>query len=154
MKLPSRKIAVGFLSSILIFLIATYIGDQGGWTANQYCPNYISCVVGFFGFDAMQHFLGGAISLFIIGFYSDMYPEYSLFHENRVKNFLILLSVSIFLAFMFEVGEMSHDAWRFGIRHISQSMSGAHQLDQPMNLDTMGDMFFHSIASMIVIWFI
>ncbi len=153
MKFPSKKIASGLFFSILFFIIITRIGDHAGWTANNYCPNYFSCTIGFFGFDALQHFFGGIISLFIIGYYSELYPQYSLFHQNKVKNFVILLSVSIFLAFMFEGGEMVHDAFRFGIRHIAESVSGHHQLDQPTNLDTMGDMFFHAIASMIVIWF-
>ncbi len=154
MKLPSKKIAIGLISSIIIFIIVTYIGDHTGRTANDYCPNYFNCTVGFFGFDALQHFFGGVIALFVIGFYSEMYPDYSLFHHNKTKNFLILLSVSIFMAYCYEVGEMVHDAFRFGILHIPISVSGKHQLDQASNLDTMGDIFFHAISSMIVIWFL
>ncbi len=135
MKLPSKRIIIALASTILILAVITFIGDQLGFTANNYCPNYLGCVTGFFGFDAVQHFMGGIISLFLIASFSEMYPEYSLFHHNRVKNFIILVSVSVLLAFIWELGEMSHDAWRFGILHFPLTLGGKHQLDQPTNLD-------------------
>jgi len=81
------------------------------------------------------------------------FTEYSILSNKRWKNFLIILSTIALLAVGWELLECAHDVFRLSIlhEHLLNLKLHINLLDQPNNLDTMGDLFFELFGSIITL---
>jgi len=142
--------------STLVFFIAFIFGE--GWGGNlglnQSCLPYLGCSSGFFGYDAVEHFISGMMVIYIISLFFKKLPKYSLLGDKRWKNIIIFLSMIAFVGVMWEFIECAHDIFRSNVLHqvlINRKLN-INLLDQPNNIDTMGDLFFSLCGSMIALF--
>jgi|ERR1035437_6366461 uncharacterized membrane protein YjdF len=149
---------VGFLALFFIILsvVVNGLGYVYGWGLNGVCSPYLGCVDGFFGYDALEHFVSGIGILFILVWLCRRYPKYSVLHEERWKTIVVLLTSAAFVALMWEFAECAHDAFRLDILREPLLNVRLHLnfLDQPTNIDTMGDFFFGMLGTIAALIFI
>jgi hypothetical protein len=115
--------------------------------SNQRCLAFFGCNVGFFGYDALEHFLMGVLQIFIILFVSAAYPRCNTLAETKLKRALVLLAYAALIAFLWELGEYSFDALRLRIFH--EQLVHPNLLWQSSDSDTMGDMTFAFLGSLL-----
>jgi len=144
--------------SMTVLLIACAFGEgiSGSFGSNPSCYKYLGCTEGFFGYDALEHLISGiALTLTLIWFFKT-FPKYSILSNVRWKNILIILSLIALFSVMWELAECVHDVFRLAVLHQPLLNFKLHinLLDQPNNLDTMGDMFFEILGSVIVLLFV
>ena len=138
--------------SVVIFFIGVILGKFGPvLIANDKCYPIIGCNVGFFGYDAVLHFFSGIIDATAIICFMKAFPKFSLFHKTFWKNLLIIASLTALISLCWEVGEFSHDQFRMNVLHENLTSPKNH-LDQPSDADTMGDMTFAEVASILAIF--
>ena len=143
-----KGLAIFILVITVIFLIMAYLGTHGPvLTSNFACYKYLGCNIGFFGYDALQHFASGIMLTSVIIWIMRNFPSLSLFQNKFWKNFLILVALSALIAFIWEFGEFSFDQFRMKILH--ENLISENRLDQPTNNDTMGDMTFAVVATIL-----
>lgn len=121
--------------------------------ANWECLKYLGCTTGFFGYDALEHFACGfAFCLFFIWFFRAL-PKYSLLTGTLWKDALILVSMIALIAVIWEIGECAHDVFRLNIlhEHLINVRLHINLLDQPSNLDTVGDLTFNVVGSILAL---
>ncbi len=154
-KTDLKRITYLTLFSVLAFAVATFIGDHYGFTLNNWCE-YFKCTTGFYGYDAIQHFIGGAFIAFSVIYISIRYPEHSLFTNTKWKNFIIIISVVALISIFWEIGECFHDYLRVQIlhEHLVSLKFHFNYLDQPTNVDTMGDLTFSLLGSILAFLFL
>ncbi|HZS42901.1 MAG TPA: hypothetical protein VFA52_01645 [Candidatus Paceibacterota bacterium] len=135
----------------IYIIIQIYGAVEYAYVANADCHKYLGCGVEFFGYDAFEHFFSGLLFWFLILWLCQLFPKYSILHESRWKNFLILVSLSTLFFVLWEIGECLHDIFRLQIVHepiLSYNLR-FNLLDQPTNLDTMGDLIFGLLSSIV-----
>ena len=121
------------------------------WAGNTACLKYIGCTQGFLGYDAFEHlFFGIAVTLLIV-FLSKRFSRLSVLENKKWKSFLVIIGIVMLVAILWEVIECVHDAIRLDVLHESLLNFRLHinLLDQPTNLDTMGDLTFTLIGAII-----
>lgn len=153
-----------FLVSILavftttVFLITCIFGEGlgGSLGLNQSCLKYLGCSIGFFGYDALEHFLFGVSATFIIIWIFKTFPQHSFFSTKKWKNILTIIVLVMFISVIWEFIEFFHDIFRFDIfdKFLINQKLNINLLDQPNNIDTMGDLFFSLCGSVIPLFFI
>ena len=92
--------------------------------------------------------------IYIISLFFKKLPKYSLLGDKRWKNIIIFLSMIAFVGVMWEFIECAHDIFRSNVLHqvlINRKLN-INLLDQPNNIDTMGDLFFSLCGSMIALF--
>lgn len=135
---------------IIIFCIIFLLGKFGPRLEdNNHCYAYIGCDVGFFGYDGVEHTLSGIIDVLFILWISQKRPHLSLFHQDAWKNILITISIVAFIAVGWEIGEFINDEARILI--LNENLYTTNHLDQPNNIDTMGDISLTLIGSIITL---
>ena len=144
--------------AISLFLIACIFGEGlgGSLGLNQTCLKYFGCSIGFFGYDAFEHFLFGISATFILIWFFQRFPTYSLLNTKRWKNILIIIILVMFISVIWEFTELIHDIFRSDFLNqilLNQKLH-INLLDQPNNIDTMGDLFFSLFGSTIPLFFI
>jgi hypothetical protein len=92
------KLLAGVLAgSTLAFLIADVIGSTSfgfGFMKNDYCFKYLGCNAGFFGYDAIEHFLSGLSEGFLFLWLSHRSEKFDFLRNGSFwKNFLVLLGL-------------------------------------------------------------
>lgn len=145
--------AVLAASATAVFLLACVFGEGlgGSWGSNTACSPIFGCTSGFFGFDAVEHFLFGVAAAWILVWIFKARPRFSLLHGTRWKNVLTVVAIVALVSVGWEHLEMLHDLFRTDILHQSLVNFRLHinLLDQPTNLDTLGDLFFAIVGSFI-----
>ena len=140
-----------------VFILVCIFGEgiSGSFGSNPSCYKYLGCTEGFFGYDAVEHFLFGIAAIWILVWIFQKFPQHSILNNKRWKNVLILLALVAFISVAWEFLEASHDAFRVDILHQTLVNWRLHinTLDQPTNLDTMGDLFFSLFGSMVALFF-
>ena len=123
------------------------------WAGNATCSKYLGCVAGFFGYDAFEHFFFGILCVLIIIWFCEHFPKYSVLTKTNWKDVIIIISLVAFVAVFWEIVECAHDALRVDVLHESLRNFSLHLnlLDQPTNLDTMGDIVFSLLGSIVAI---
>jgi hypothetical protein len=132
-----------FLITSLIWLIITLCGEfLYTWAGNVMCSTYLGCVNGFLGYDAYEHFLFGIAAAFALISISDRYPRYSVLNEEWWKTALMIIAIIALISVIWEMIECAHDALRLDIFHepLRNIRLRINLLDQPSNIDTMGDL--------------
>jgi hypothetical protein len=150
------RIAILAISSLVVFLIANLFGEIIGLAANSDCYPYIGCTSGFFGYDAIEHFLFGLTVIWIIVWACGKFPKYSILHKERWKKRFVLIASIALIAVFWEFLECAHDAFRLDIlgEHLYNFRFHINLLDQPSNLDTMGDLAFTLLGAFVALFFI
>ncbi|MFZ2804472.1 MAG: hypothetical protein WA001_04570 [Patescibacteria group bacterium] len=152
-RLPKVR-ALGNLSLSIsaIWLCITVLGEHVfTWAGNATCSAALGCVSGFFGFDAFEHLFFGVALALVIVFLCMRFPKYSILHSERWKTVLTIVATVVLVSVLWEIFECIHDAFRVDILHEALSNLRLHidLLDQPSNLDTMGDLSFAMLGSVI-----
>ena len=134
--------------AVLIFFTGVILGKFGPvLIANAKCYKFLGCNAGFFGYDAVLHFVSGIVDATAIIVFFRKFPKLSLFRTNFWKNLIIIAALTALISLSWEIGEFSHDQFRINILH--ENLVATNHLDQPSNADTMGDMTFAEIASIL-----
>lgn len=147
------------LASILsaIFLVTCMFGEglSGSWGSNNSCLPYVGCSDGFFGYDAIEHFLFGVAIIWVLIWIFERFPKLSLKQPVRWKNVFTLISTVALISVFWEFGECAHDYFRLDVLHQPLLNLKLHinHLDQPSNLDTMGDFAFALFGAFISVLF-
>ena len=147
------NIAIMAIISTAVFFIAFIFGEGWGGSLglNNSCTSLLGCSAGFFGFDAVEHFISGIAITSILLFIFKKYPQYSLLNDKRWKNILTILALVAFAGVLWEFIECAHDLFRSNVLNqvlINRKLH-LNLLDQPNNIDTMGDLFFSLLGSTI-----
>ena len=134
---------------VVIFLIlSVFLGTFGPQLMiDGKCYPFLGCNSGFFGYDALVHFISGIMDAALIIFLFKKFSSTNLFNGNFHKNLIIIVSIVISISFLWEVIEFSHDQLRMKVLNID--LVSLNKLDQPSNEDTMGDITFSIIGATI-----
>jgi hypothetical protein len=152
----SRAAVLATIATIVTLLVCAYgEGISGSFGSNQSCYKYLGCSVGFFGYDALEHFLSGIALTWILVWIFQKFPKYSLLSDKLWKNVLILIALVALFSVLWELSELVHDVFRSSILHqpLINFRLNINLMDQPTNLDTMGDLFFELFGSVIALIF-
>lgn len=125
------------------------LGDIWGMMRNSQCFKYLGCNAGFFGFDALVHFLAGILFITFVLWLFHKYPKLNLLHGDFWKNAIILLAIVALLGVTWEIMEFSADHIRMNILH--ENLTHPNHLAQPSNSDTMGDLTFGLLGAALSI---
>jgi len=141
------------MCSTSVLWIATVAFGEFVYTAGNAgsCSKYVGCLTGFTGFDAFEHLVFGiAATLFIIWF-SERFTRYSVLPEKIWKKVLVIIALVALLSVAWEIVECIHDAVRLDILHqpLRNIRLQINLLDQPTNLDTMGDLIASFVGSLV-----
>ena len=127
------------VTSVTIVLGLSLLGNYGpSLMTNDKCFSWLGCNIGFFGYDALIHFISGTMDVALIIWLMTKFPSFSLFHNRFWKNLLTVVALVALIAVLWEILEFSHDYFRMNILH--ENLTTPNTLDQPSNTDTMGDM--------------
>jgi hypothetical protein len=144
------------LASVTLWIIVNLIGKIKDYDLNFYCSKIFGCTSSFFGYDALEHFTFGIVIIFLIVWICKSFPKYSILSDNVWKTIFALITFSVFISVLWEFGECVHDVFRLNIlqEHLINLKLHVDFLDQPTNLDTMGDMLFNLLGSILSLFFI
>ena len=148
----SRALKFLLLSTFIIWFCVTFFGEfLYFWAGNSTCSKYLGCVAGFAGYDAFEHLFFGILATFSIVWLCRHFPKYSILDSNKWKNFLVIIATIALVSVLWEITECAHDALRVDVLHEALRNFSLHvnYLDQPTNLDTMGDLTFSLIGSIV-----
>jgi hypothetical protein len=108
-------------------------------------------VTGFAGYDAFEHLFFGVALVILIVWLCEHFPKYCITHPERWKTALIVVAVVVFISVLWEILECTHDALRMNVLHESlRNFSlNINLLDQPTNIDTMGDLSFGLVGAIV-----
>ena len=153
LRVPATRARTIILSSIaLVWIVITMFGELVYfWAGNATCSPYLGCVAGFAGFDAFEHlFFGITLTLFIV-WLCDRFPTYSILQDARWKQVLTIIAIVALVSVAWEMAECAHDAIRLDMLHepLLNFKLHVNLLDQPTNLDTMGDLTFAIVGGII-----
>lgn len=148
----SRLLGTLLVSISTIWALLTIGGEfVFTWAGNTACSKYLGCVSGFFGYDAFEHLFFGIAAALAILWLCARFPKYSILHEKRWKAFLTVVAIVALIAVLWEILECAHDYFRIDVlgEHLFNFRLHINTLDQPTNLDTMGDITFSLIGSIV-----
>ncbi len=147
-----RQVIIVTIVTLVIYILADLLGEfMAGWGYNAECIRFIGCTNGFFGFDAIEHFLSGFVILLCVLIFFNRYPRFSLLTGTWWKDALILVASVNLISVAWELVECAHDVFRVAVLHepLINLKLNIDLLDQPTNLDTMGDMAFNVLGSIL-----
>jgi hypothetical protein len=139
---PAYRIRSFLAVATVVWLVISILGEfVTGWATNNMCYAYLGCNDGFFGYDAVEHFVFGFALVFAFLWLGRMLPTVSFVAGNRTKTVLTLLAHVALVAVVWEMVECGWDQYRITILHETLFSFRLHvdQLAQSSNLDTMGD---------------
>ena len=141
-----------FVAISIIWVLLTIFGEfVFGWAGNTACSKYLGCTTGFLGYDAFEHFFFGVLGACTIMWISEHFPTYSIVHSKKWKTILVVVATIALISVLWEILECTHDYFRINIlhEHLLSFRFHVDRLDQPSNLDTMGDLTFSLVGSII-----
>lgn len=142
----------------VIFLIVCLLGEGilQGWASNTKCYKYLGCTNGFFGYDAIEHFLFGIVTVWTWIWIFKKFPQFSLMQNKIWKNILLLIALTVFISLLWEFVECIYDIVRVEILNVPSFNFKLHisLLAQPSNLDTMGDFAFCLLGAIKALFFV
>lgn len=140
------------LSLCAVYAVIAILGEiTAGWSFNLVCNKFFGCTEGFFGYDAFEHFLSAMTAVLVIVWFCNKFPKYSILQDGTFKSMLFIISFIMFLCVAWEILECAHDAFRLSILHEPLRNIRLHinYLDQPTNIDTMGDLTFSLFGAVV-----
>ena len=125
-------------------------GNLIGWMENSICFKYLGCNAGFFGYDALVHFLAGMMEAVFILWLAKKFPKFNFLQRSFWKNAIILIALVTLLGVGWEFLEFGYDQARINLLH-HDLLHPTNSLRQAGNTDTMGDLFFGLLGAAIII---
>lgn len=151
MRTPSNRSKKRLVFTAVAFAGVQFgMGDILGLLSNSMCFPYLGCNVGFFGFDALIHFVGGAFLTTLILWLGERYKKFDLLQDNFWKTVLILLALIAFFGVVWEIWEFAIDHFRMLVLH-ENLLYPVNRLNQPTNGDTIGDLTFNFLGALVAI---
>ena len=147
-----RALGIELAAVSVIWLCITLGGEYiFAWAGNATCSTYLGCVEGFAGYDAFEHMFFGVAGALAIMWFCERYPQYSILPSRHWKAALIIVAVIALAAICWEILEYAHDTVELDIFHMQLVNWRLHvnNLDQPSNSDTVGDLTFAVLGSII-----
>ncbi len=149
MKGMNKKLCSVAYSAVGVFIVLWILGKWGPhYIANDKCYAFFGCNAGFFGYDAVLHFVSGIMEASLIILLSIKVSALNFFHEKFWKNCIVIVSLVATIAVFWEIGELSHDQYKMKILHENLRVP-TNRLNQPSNNDSMGDMTFSILGGAI-----
>ncbi len=138
--LPTEESQLGIwvIVATFLFVVAQFgVGDLLGFMHNDRCFPVLGCNAGFFGYDALVHFIAGIAFAFTVVWLGDAYPRFRVVSVNFWKGVVIVIAICVLI-------ETGWEIWEFGIDHVRmdvfhENLTVPNRLWQPSNSDTMGD---------------
>ncbi len=145
-------ISIFLLISLAVFVFFEFIAGHLLWPAmnNSSCLNYLGCNAGFFGYDALVHFTAGIMETAFILWLINKYPNLNSFQYKFARNLFMFSCLIIFIGVFWEFFEFALDHIRMDLLHLDL-LHPINRLYQASNDDTMGDLFFGWLASILAI---
>lgn len=136
--------------SVIAWTGVTFFGELFNGAPNAACYPYLGCDAGFFGYDALEHFLFGFAALWMLVWLCGRFSRISILHIEFWKSALLLVAMVAFFSVLWEIGEWFRDAYLLDIAHETLLNFRLHinYLAQPSNFDTMGDLSFSLLGSL------
>ncbi len=154
------KTAVLAIVSAAFFLVVCAFGEGlvANLGENTMCYKYLGgCDAGFFGYDALEHLLFGISAVCVLVWLCKKYPRFSLLSQDKKwKNLFTLVAIVALASVAWEFVECAHDYFRLEVFREPLLSLRLHinNLDQPTNLDTMGDLAFSVGGSIFALLFV
>lgn len=123
-----------------LFALMTVGSEPLGLMKNSTCLPHLGCNAGFFGYDALTHFLCGIVIALGLAWLSDRHPGWNIFGRSALRNLFVILAVAALIGTLWEVLEFCFDYFRAYALHMN--LYSPNQAAQPSNADTVGDMAF------------
>ena len=160
MKEPATLESLGFwtMCAGFIWTIADFLGQVGvgsastGLMKDGLCFSYVGCNSGFFGYDAFVHFCAGVAGTLFFVWLCRTYPSIDILPATRRGRLLVIFASVMLCGFFWELLEFSGDLISVHILHLS--VLHPNNLSQPTNADTMGDMSFNGLGSLVALLFL
>jgi len=136
--------------SVSVFVVAQFVGgDIFELSRNGRCFTLLGCNAGFFGYDALVHFLAGIMFAIFIVWLGESHPRFGFISANFWKSAVIVVALCTLIGTGWEI-------WEFGIDHLGsnvlrESFVLTGQLLQSGNSDTVGDEAFNLIGSVVAV---
>ena len=138
------------LALVLLFCVALFIiGDLFGQMQNSRCFQYLGCNSGFFGYDALVHFISGMMQATFIVWLARRYVRFNILHDSFWKNVFTIIAFVALIGVSWEIFEFLGDRFRIYFFHMDLLNTG--RLFQASNSDTMGDMTLALIGAKIIL---
>ncbi len=136
----SLSIMLAFIG--IVWLALTIFGEFIYGAGNSTCSKLLGCVEGFGGYDAFEHLFFGVVLVLAIAWLSEHFPKLSLRSDRRWKTALTFIAIVALASVLWEMGECARDAIRLDVlhEHLLNFRLHINLLEQPSNLDTMGDL--------------
>lgn len=156
MKITNLRVrSIAFTTTLLWSAVMLY-GEFFGGAPNSACYPYLGCDSGFFGYDAIEHLLFGLAMVWILVWLFQKFPQYSLLDTKFFKSGIILVICVTFIAVIWEMGELVRDAYLLDVmqQQLINFRLHINYLAQPSNFDTMGDLSFNLLGSILSIFWL
>ena len=137
--------------ALLVWIAVITFGEFFNGATNVVCYPYFGCDSGFFGYDALEHFLFGFTAMWILVWLCKKFPHQSILNDTYWKSGVVLVTTVTCVAVVWEFGECFRDAYLLDIAHQQLINLRLHinYLAQPSNFDTMGDLAFNFVGSLL-----
>ncbi|MBX4209197.1 hypothetical protein KW799_00655 [Candidatus Parcubacteria bacterium] len=147
MEIKTSRLQAWFSAFISLFILMSLGSKPFGWMRNAACLPHLGCNTGFFGYDALTHFVGGVALAIGLAWIIRRYPRLHIFHREFLKNVFVILAVAALIGVLWELLEYGFDYVRIVFFHMN--LASPNQMAQAGNSDTMGDLFFGLLGSFI-----
>jgi hypothetical protein len=146
------RLTIILLCSVIIFLILRVGFGYGlNWFDNDFCPKYLGCTGGFFGFDMLVHFSTGVLEVISIFWLVKRFPKLNILHDKFWKNVIILVAFAALIGVVWEFWEFGVDHFRMFILHWDLFYP-KNLLMQASNTDTTGDLVLGLLGALSAIF--
>ncbi|HEU0080832.1 MAG TPA: hypothetical protein VFQ72_02315 [Candidatus Paceibacterota bacterium] len=129
-----------FYGLFALFSLMTVGSEPLGWMKNSNCTPGLGCNIGFGGYDALTHFVCGALVATGLLWLSRRHPRWRIFGPEFGRNLLTVLAIAALVGTLWEILEYCFDGFRTVYLHMD--LMHPNQAAQPTNADTAGDMLF------------
>jgi len=146
------RLQIAFSVLFAVFILMSLGSKTFGWMRDATCLPYLGCNVGFFGYDALVHFVGGITLAVCVVWLMRRHPKASLFQGKLWKNILMILALVALIGVCWECLEFAFDHVRMDIFHMN--LVSPNQMAQVSNSDTMGDLTFDILGALVASFFL
>jgi hypothetical protein len=151
MRTTSRRSERRLLFTAILFADVQFgMGHLLHLLSNSLCFPYLGCNVGFFGFDALIHVVGGAFLTTLMLWLGERYEKLNFPEKDVWKTILVLLAIIALVGVIWEIWEFAVDHFRMLVLH-ENLIYPINRLNQATNSDTMGDLTFNFVGALIAI---
>ena len=134
------------ITFFIVFFVLHVLGYYGPkFMDNSKCFQYLGCNMGFFGYDALTHFISSVmISSFVVWLMKKKI-QINILHDSFFRNLVVIITIMMFITFSWEFAEYSRDQFRIKVLH--ENITHPNCRDQASDSDTMGDMTFSILGA-------